>query len=46
MDNFLKMYYRIIRRGICRASFKFCIGEISREKMEGGKKDETVFSAL
>jgi hypothetical protein len=29
-----------------QASFKFSMGEISREKMEGGKKDETVFSAL
>jgi hypothetical protein len=32
--------------GIFRASFKFCMGDILREKMEGGKRDETFFSAL
>jgi hypothetical protein len=31
---------------IFRASFKFCIGEKLREQMEGGKSDETFFSAL
>jgi hypothetical protein len=28
-----------------RASFKFCIGDKLREKMEGGKRDKTFFSA-
>jgi hypothetical protein len=33
--------------GIFRASFKFCIGDKLREKMEvGGKRDKTFFSAL
>jgi hypothetical protein len=32
--------------GIFRASFKFCIGDTLREKMEGGKRDKTFFSAL
>jgi hypothetical protein len=33
--------------GIFRSSFKFCImGDKLREKMEGGKRDETFFSAL
>jgi hypothetical protein len=33
--------------GIFRASFKFCMGDKLREKMEGGKMgDETFFSAL
>jgi hypothetical protein len=32
--------------GIFRASFKFCMGYKLREKMEGGKRDETFFSAL
>ncbi len=27
--------------GIFRASFKFCMGDKLREKMEGGKRDET-----
>jgi hypothetical protein len=31
--------------GIFRASFKFCMGEKVREKMEGGKRDKTFFSA-
>jgi hypothetical protein len=31
---------------IFRAPFKFCMGEKLREKMEGGKRDETFFSAL
>ncbi len=31
---------------IFRASFKFCMREKLREKMEGGKRDETFFSAL
>jgi hypothetical protein len=38
--------YMYIRRGIFRASFKFCMGDKLREEMEGGKRDETVFSAL
>jgi hypothetical protein len=29
-----------------RASFKFCMGAKLRKKMEGGKRDETFFSAL
>jgi hypothetical protein len=32
--------------GILRSSFKFCVGDKLREKMEGGKRDETFFSAL
>jgi hypothetical protein len=32
--------------GIFRASFKFCQGDKLREKMEGGKRDETFCSAL
>ena len=32
--------------GSFRSSFKFCRGDKLREKMEGGKKDETFFSAL
>jgi hypothetical protein len=35
-----------IQGGIFRASFKFCIGDKLREKMEGDKRDETFFSAL
>ena len=31
--------------GIFKASFKFCMGDKLREKMEGGKRDET-FSML
>jgi hypothetical protein len=31
--------------GIFRASFKFCMGDKLREKMEGGKRDETFFSS-
>jgi hypothetical protein len=32
--------------GIFRASFKVCMGDKLREKMEGRKKHETFFSAL
>jgi hypothetical protein len=32
--------------GIFRASFKDCMGGKLREKMEGGKRDETIFSTL
>jgi hypothetical protein len=32
--------------GIFRSSFKFCMGDKLREKMEGGKGDETFFNAL
>jgi hypothetical protein len=32
--------------GIFRSSFKFCMGDKLREKMEGGKRDETFFCAL
>jgi hypothetical protein len=32
--------------GIFRSSFKFCMGDKPREKMEGSKRDETFFSAL
>jgi hypothetical protein len=35
-----------IPEDIFRASFKFFIGDKLREKMEGGKRDETFFSAL
>jgi hypothetical protein len=35
-----------IAGGIFRSSFKFCMGDKLREKMEGGKRDETFFSAL
>jgi hypothetical protein len=31
---------------IFRSSFKFCMGDKVREKMEGGKRDEKFFSAL
>jgi hypothetical protein len=31
--------------GIFKASFKFCMGDKLREKMEGGKRDKTFFSA-
>jgi hypothetical protein len=31
---------------IHRASFKFCMGDKLREKMEGDKWNETFFSAL
>jgi hypothetical protein len=31
---------------IFRASFKFCMGDKLREKIEGGKRDEVFFSAL
>jgi hypothetical protein len=32
--------------GIFRSSFKFCMGDKLREKIEGGNRDETFFSAL
>jgi hypothetical protein len=32
--------------GILRDSSKFCMGDKSREEMEGGKRDEMFFSAL
>jgi hypothetical protein len=32
--------------GIFRSSFKFCMGDKLREKMEGGERDETFFSAF
>jgi hypothetical protein len=35
-----------IPEDIFRASFKFFMGDKLREKMEGGKRDETFFSAL
>jgi hypothetical protein len=35
-----------IPEGISRASFKYCMGDKLREKMEGGKRDDTFFSAL
>ncbi len=35
-----------IPSGIFRASFKVCMGEKLRKEMEGGKRDETFFSAL
>jgi hypothetical protein len=31
--------------GYFRSSFKFCMGDKLREKMEAGKRDETFFSA-
>ncbi len=37
---------KYIPLGIFRSSFKFCIGDKLREKMEGGKGDETFFSAI
>jgi hypothetical protein len=39
-------YIPYISGGIFRASFKFCMGVRLKEKMEGGKRDETFFSAL
>jgi hypothetical protein len=35
-----------IPEGISRASFKFCMGDKLREKMEGDKRDDMFFSAL
>jgi hypothetical protein len=35
-----------IPEGIFRAYFKFCMGDKLREKMVGGKRNETFFSAL
>ncbi len=35
-----------IQGGIFRFSFKFCMGDKLREKIEGGKRDEKFFSAL
>jgi hypothetical protein len=35
-----------IPAGIFRSSFKFCMEDKLREKMEGGKRDETFFRAL
>ncbi len=32
--------------GIFRSSFKFCMRDKLKEKMVGGKRDETFFSAL
>ncbi len=32
--------------GFFRSSFKFCMGDKLREKMEGGKKDEMFLSVL
>jgi hypothetical protein len=32
--------------GIFRSSFKFCMGDKLREKIEVGKRDKTFFSAL
>jgi hypothetical protein len=32
--------------GLFRASFKFCMGDTLRKKMEEGKMHETFFSAL
>jgi hypothetical protein len=32
--------------GIFRSSFKFCMGDKLREKMDGGNSDEPFFSAL
>ncbi len=29
-----------------RASFKFCMGDKLMQQIEGGKKDDTFFSAL
>jgi hypothetical protein len=40
------MYDKYILGGIFRASFKFCTVDKLREKMEGGKRDETFFSVL
>jgi hypothetical protein len=35
-----------IQEGISRASFKFCMGDKLRKKMEGGKRDDMFFNAL
>jgi hypothetical protein len=32
--------------GIFKASFKFCMGDKLREKIEEGKRDEMFFSAV
>ncbi len=36
----------VVPAGIFRASFKFCMGDKLRKKMEGDKRDETLFSAI
>jgi hypothetical protein len=41
-----KRCYNTFPGGIFRASFKFCLGDKLREKMERGNRDETFFSAL
>ncbi len=38
------LQYILVER--VRASFKFCMGDKFMEQMEGGKKDNTFFSAL
>jgi hypothetical protein len=35
-----------IQGDVFRASFKFCLRDKLREKMEGGKRDETFLSGL
>ncbi len=42
----MKDVLRIHSAFIGRASFKFCMGDKLMEQMEGGKKDDTIFSAL
>jgi hypothetical protein len=43
---FKRCMVQYILGGIFWASFKFCMGDKLREKMEGGKRDETFISAL
>ncbi len=42
----MRCMVQYIPEGIFRASFKFWRGDKLREKMEGGERDETIFSAL
>ncbi len=45
-DNFWRCFIEHVRQSICRASFKFCMGDKLRKELEGGKRDEPFFSAL
>jgi hypothetical protein len=41
-----RMMIQYIPGGIFRASFKCCMGDKLREKMEGDEREETFFSVL
>jgi hypothetical protein len=38
------VFIAYIRRGICKASFKLCLGEILRKEIDGGEREKR-FSA-